>query len=98
MFTINVKLTLVSSIFIPMIIGYSLFFHKGIGKSFEKVDIEEGKLSSIAQENLTGVRVVRAFGRESYERERFEAVLIYFRICRFLVFYVLARYCVSMEK
>lgn len=72
MFTINVKLTLVSSIFIPMIIGYSLFFHKGIGKSFEKVDIEEGKLSSIAQENLTGVRVVRAFGRESYERERFE--------------------------
>lgn len=73
MFTINVKLTLVSSIFIPMIIGYSLFFYKGIGKSFEKVDIEEGKLSSIAQENLTGVRVVRAFGRESYERERFEA-------------------------
>ena len=50
----------------------SLFLHKGIGKSFEKVDIEEGKLSSIAQENLTGVRVVRAFGRESYERERFE--------------------------
>ncbi len=72
MFTINVKLTLVASIFIPIIVGYSLFFHKGIGESFEKVDIEEGKLSSIAQENLTGVRVVRAFGRESYERERFE--------------------------
>lgn len=72
MLTINVKLTLVASIFIPIIVGYSLFFHKGIGESFEKVDIEEGKLSSIAQENLTGVRVVRAFGRESYERERFE--------------------------
>lgn len=72
MFTINYKLTLVAALFIPIIIGYSLFFHKGIGQSFEKVDIEEGKLSSIAQENLTGVRVVRAFGRESYERERFE--------------------------
>ncbi len=72
MLTINGKLTLVAAIFIPIIIGYSLFFHKGIGESFEKVDIEEGKLSSIAQENLTGVRVVRAFGRESYERERFE--------------------------
>lgn len=58
--------------FIPIIILYSLFFHKGIGESFEKVDTEEGKLSSIAQENLTGVRVVRAFGREAYERERFE--------------------------
>lgn len=72
MFSINVKLTFVAAVFIPIIIGYSVFFHKGIGESFEKVDIEEGKLSSIAQENLTGVRVVRAFGRESYERERFE--------------------------
>lgn len=72
MFTINVKLTIVAFIFIPIIVGYSLYFHKGIGESFEKVDSEEGKLSSIAQENLTGVRVVRAFGRESYERERFE--------------------------
>lgn len=73
MFTINAKLTYLSLAFIPLIIGYSLFFHKGISSSFEKVDIEEGKLSSIAQENLTGVRVVRAFGRERYERERFEA-------------------------
>ncbi len=72
MATINVRLTIVAVIFLPIIIGYSLFFHNKIGDSFEKVDIEEGKLSSIAQENLTGVRVVRAFGRESYERERFE--------------------------
>lgn len=72
MFTINWKLTLVAALFIPIIICYSLFFHKGISSSFEKVDIEEGKLSSIAQENLTGVRVVRAFGRESYEKARFE--------------------------
>ena len=42
------------------------------GSAFEKADTEEGKLSAIAQENLTGVRVVRAFGREIYERERFE--------------------------
>ena len=35
--------------------------------------MEEGKLSSIAQENLTGIRVVRAFGREQYERQRFAA-------------------------
>ena len=72
MSTINVKLTIVAFIFIPIIFSYSLFFHKGIGQSFEKVDHEEGKLSSIAQENLTGVRVVRAFGREAYERNRFE--------------------------
>lgn len=72
MFRIHWKLALTAAVFIPVIIAYSLFFHKRIGDSFEKADIEEGKLSSIAQENLTGVRVVRAFGREIYERERFE--------------------------
>lgn len=66
-------LTLVAFLFIPVVILYSLFFHNKIGESFEKCDVEEGKLSAIAQENLTGVRVVRAFGREAYERDRFES-------------------------
>ncbi len=70
---IHPMLTLAAGVFLPVIVGYSLFFHRRIGASFEKVDIHEGKLSAIAQENLTGVRVVRAFGREQYERERFEA-------------------------
>jgi ATP-binding cassette subfamily B protein len=72
MFAMNVKLALAVSIYIPIILGYSLFFHHKIGDAFEKADVEEGKLSSIVQENLTGVRVVRAFGRESYEKGRFE--------------------------
>ena len=72
MWNIHPRLTLISLAFIPIIIGYSYFFHHRIGSQFEKVDKEEAKLSSIAQENLTGVRVVRAFGRESYEKERFE--------------------------
>ena len=72
MLRMNVKLTMIVIIFIPIIVGYSLFFHTKIGNQFEKVDEEEGKLSAIAQENLTGVRVVRAFGREMYERQRFE--------------------------
>lgn len=65
-------LTAVSAAFFPIIILYSLFFHRRIGNAFQHADEEEGKLSAIAQENLTGVRVVRAFGREIYERERFE--------------------------
>ena len=69
---IHLKLTLVALIFVPIVLFYSLIFHNKIGESFAKVDVEEGKLSSIAQENLTGVRVVRAFGREFYERDRFE--------------------------
>jgi ATP-binding cassette subfamily B protein len=73
MVSINPLLALASSAFIPVILLYSLKFHKGIGSAFEKVDVEEGVLSSIAQENISGLRVVRAFGREKYERERFES-------------------------
>lgn len=72
MASINGWLTLAAAAFIPVIIGYSLIFHRKIGSAFEKADTEEGKLSAIAQENISGLRVVRAFGRERYERERFE--------------------------
>ena len=69
---IHFKVMLGSAVMIPVIVLYSLVFHVKIGIAFEKVDEEEGVLSSIVQENLTGVRVVRAFGRENYERGRFE--------------------------
>ena len=72
MIGIDLKLALISAAFIPVVILYSLFFHNRISSSFLKADEEEGRLSAIAQENLTGVRVVRAFGRESFERRRFE--------------------------
>ena len=72
MFPMNVKLTLIAMIPLPIIFGYSFKFHKKIGTGFEECDENEGKLSAIAQENLTGVRVVRAFGREEYERRKFE--------------------------
>ena len=72
MFSMNGKMALIAMIPLPVVIGYSLFFHKKFRKGFEDCDENEGKLSAMAQENLTGVRVVRAFGRERYERDRFE--------------------------
>ena len=57
---ISARMTAAASLFIPVVVGYSLFFYAKIGDTFEKADTEEGKLSAIAQENLTGVRVVRA--------------------------------------
>lgn len=68
---VSPAMTAAASLFIPVMIGYSLFFYSRIGSAFQKADEEEGKLSAIAQENLTGVRVVRAFGREQFERSRF---------------------------
>ncbi len=72
MFSMNVKLTLIAMIPLPIILIYSMLFHRKIGAGFEKCDENEGKLSAIVQENLTGVRVVRAFGREKYEKDKFE--------------------------
>ena len=72
MASMNVSMTLVAVIPLPVIIWYSLFFHRKFRSGFQRCDESEGKLSAMAQENLTGVRVVRAFGREKYERDRFE--------------------------
>ncbi len=71
MVTMSLRLSAVVFLSVPVIIGYSYFFYRKIGHLFQECDENEGVLSAIAQENLTGVRVVRAFGRENYERERF---------------------------
>ena len=85
----NWKLALVPAVMFPIIIVYSLLFHNSIRERFTACDESEGVLSTIAQENLTGVRVVRAFGREEYERERFEKqnedyTSLWVRLCRTL--------------
>ena len=71
MLSMNIWLTLIAMIPLPVIVWYSLFFHHKFRKGFQECDENEGRLSAMAQENLTGVRVVRAFGRERYERDRF---------------------------
>ena len=92
MFSMNVKLAIIAVAFIPVIIGYSLYFHTHIRDNFTKCDENEGILSAIAQENLTGVRVVRAFGREKFEKERFEKQNIIYtdawmHLCKFLALF-----------
>ena len=64
-------LTVIALIPMPLIIGYSIYFHRKIHDGFMDCDENEGKLSAMAQENLTGVRVVRAFGQEKAEMDKF---------------------------
>ncbi|MFV0413249.1 MAG: ABC transporter ATP-binding protein [Oscillospiraceae bacterium] len=72
MLSMNPLLSLVSLVFIPLIVGYSILFYRLVGTRFLAADEAEGELTVAVQENLTGVRVVRAFGRERYELERFD--------------------------
>lgn len=89
MIAMDWRLAMVPLVLFPVIVAYSLLFHNRIRDRFTDCDESEGVLSTIAQENLTGVRVVRAFGRENFERERFEKqneeyTSLWIRLCRTL--------------
>jgi ATP-binding cassette subfamily B protein len=72
LFQMNLTLALASCIFLPIILFNSYFFLRKAAVNFLAADEAEGQLLSIAQENFTGIRVVRAFGRERYEIDRFD--------------------------
>ncbi|MFW5787239.1 MAG: ABC transporter ATP-binding protein [Halanaerobiales bacterium] len=72
MFTLNSRLAFISLIAIPVIFIFSFVFFIKIKRAFKKSDEAEAAMSTVLQENLTGVRVVRAFGRQQYEVEKFE--------------------------
>jgi len=57
---------------IPLLIVISLFFFRRISKVYEAYQEQEAVLSTALQENLSGVRVVKAFARQDYEIEKFE--------------------------
>ncbi|RJP48877.1 MAG: ABC transporter ATP-binding protein [Anaerolineaceae bacterium] len=69
---LNVELALVSVVVIPVILLVSLWFFKKVTKAYEEYQAQEAILSTTLQENLTGVRVVKAFARQDYEKQKFE--------------------------
>ncbi len=74
MLSINVSMTLYSMILVPPLFLFAWLFFKWVQKYYKFADEAEGKMSSVLQENLTGVRVVRAFGRQKYEEDKFADV------------------------
>jgi ATP-binding cassette subfamily B protein len=69
---LNWKLALLSVIAVPVVVGTSVFFFRKVTKAYEAFQEQDGILQTTLQENLTGVRVVRAFARQQYEQEKFE--------------------------
>lgn len=72
MIRINWKLTLVSITIVPFIFFFAIGFFKKVQAIFTETEEAESRLSTHLQENLTGIRVVKAFAREKYEIERFD--------------------------
>ncbi|NOG48885.1 MAG: ABC transporter ATP-binding protein [Chloroflexi bacterium] len=70
--TIHAPLALVSSLVVPLVVMVSLFFFRRVNKRYEEMQTQEAIVSTRLQENLTGVRVVKAFARQNHEMERFD--------------------------
>jgi len=71
---LNLRLALLSVIFIPVIVAISIWFFKRIAAAYDDYQNQDGLLSATLQENLSGVRVVKAFARQSFEMDKFEQV------------------------
>ena len=69
--SLNVKLALISVAIVPIITIISMLFFKRISDAYESFQEQEAVLSTTLQENLSGVRVVKAFARQDYEMEKF---------------------------
>lgn len=70
--TINVRLAFLSIIAVPIIILTSVWFFKRVSKAYEAYQEQDAIISTTLQENLSGVRVVKAFARQEYEINKFE--------------------------
>ena len=69
---LDAGLAVFSVLVIPIVLLISIWFFKRISQTYEAHQEQEAGLSTALQENLTGVRVVKAFARQEYERDKFE--------------------------
>jgi ATP-binding cassette subfamily B protein len=71
MFLLDGRMAVGSFVLIGPIIVFGYIYIKRVRSIFQEFDEAEGKVTSVVQENLTGLRVVRAFRRQAYEIEKF---------------------------
>jgi len=72
MFRISPILTLLPVVVMPLIAWSAIKMENGLGAVYDKISEETAELNTVAQENLAGVRTVKAFAREEYEIEKFK--------------------------
>ncbi|WIV13425.1 ABC transporter ATP-binding protein [Proteiniborus sp. MB09-C3] len=90
--SLNVKLTLIAMAVVPIIFVAAIVFFIKMRNAFQKSDEAEGRLSNVLQENLTGIRVVRAFARQQYEIDKFDEKNVEFRDLTYRLIKLLAWY------
>ena len=71
---LDYRLALLSIIAVPLITFISVFFFRLIFRAYDDFQEHQGKMTAKIQENLSGIRVVRAFARQDWEKDRFRKV------------------------
>lgn len=92
MLSLNVKMTFIAMSILPIIFCFAVIFFIKVKEAFKLSDESEGRLSSNLQENLTGVRVVRAFARQEFEIEKFDIKNKEFKDLTYRLILLLASY------
>lgn len=70
--SLNVTLALFSVVVVPIVALTGYFFFRRISKAYDLFQQADARLATTLQENLSGIRVVKAFARQAYERDKFE--------------------------
>lgn len=91
-FSLNEKLAIVAIAVVPIIFVFAIIFFMKIKSSFKLSDESEGRMSTVLQENLTGMRVVRAFARQKHEIEKFDVKSKEYKDLTYKVIWLLAWY------
>jgi ATP-binding cassette subfamily B protein len=71
MFALHAPLALWSMVLIVPILIFAIVYFSRVRLDFQRMDESEGAMTACIQENLTGIRVVRAFARGEFEMQRF---------------------------
>ncbi len=73
MLMIDWKMALISTALVIPVVAFAALYFRTVSVRFRTKDEAEGRLTARTQENITGIRVVRAFGRQDFERQEFRA-------------------------
>ncbi|MEQ9460511.1 MAG: ABC transporter ATP-binding protein [Phycisphaeraceae bacterium] len=92
LFWIDWRMGLISTILMPVLLFVSTYFFFSIRNSFKTMDEAEGALTATIQENISGIRVVRAFARQDYERTKLAERNAAFRDGEIRLFVLFARF------
>ena len=97
MIVLDPRMALIALAVVPVVVGFSVIFFSRVKEAFKKADEAEGEMTTQLQENLTGIRVVRAFARQEFEGAKFAARNALFRDLQVRLIRLMAWYWSSTD-